>query len=429
MDTENLKYVVGQVAEGKPAVIRFFDSVNEWSTKNFNDEFLWLQDYVKPSKIVVLINSEGGSILYGMSTFSIIQSCPIEVDCVIEGMAASMASVIWAAGKNLYMHDYSILMIHNPFHFDKDTEDPSIKAMIEAFKVQLSTIYQKRFGLTKDEVQKIMDGEGDADGTYFNAKTAVEAGFITKEHVIKTSKQARDKVKNQIEGITDIASMREALASVSAEMDASKLVEAIAAIPIKTEEIQKNKKAMEKDILSFGAVAAQLGFSAETEVASVSARITELLHAEASLKDAQAKVADFESVKAELDEMKIKFAGKEAEAQNAQAELESVKASLKKYEDAEKEAREAEIEAMVQAAIKAGKIDESSKDNWVAMAQSNFDMVKTTLDSIQARVKISAVIANDPANAQAAEEALETAEQKMAAQVEAVVGKVEFKKF
>ena len=186
---------------------------------------------------------------------------------------------------------------------------------------------------------------------------------------------------------------------------------------------------MEKDILSFGAVAAQLGFSAETEVASVSARITELLHAEASLKDAQAKVVEFEAVKAELDETKIKLAGKEADAQNAQAELESVKASLKKYEDAEKAAREAEIEATVQAAITAGKIDESAKDNWVAMAQSNFEMVKATLDSIQAREKISAKIANDPANAKAAEEALKTAEQKMAEKVEAVVGKIEFKKF
>ena len=114
MDAENLKYVVGKAEEGQPAIIRFFSAVDEYSVRCFNDEFLWLQDYVKPSKIIVMINSEGGSVLYGMSTFSVIRSCPIEVDCVIEGIAASMASVIWAAGDNLYMHDYSLLMIHNP---------------------------------------------------------------------------------------------------------------------------------------------------------------------------------------------------------------------------------------------------------------------------------------------------------------------------
>lgn len=435
MDTENLKYVVGQAVKDEPAIIRFFDSVNEWSAKDFNAEFLWLQDYVKPSKIIVLINSEGGSILYGMSTFSIIQSCPIEVDCVIEGLAASMASIIWAAGDNLFMHDYSILMIHNPFCYtkgDADNLSEDDKAMIDAFKGQLTTIYQKRFGMSKEEVEKIMDGAEDVDGTYLDAKAAVKAGFIPKENVIKTTSQTRTKVKNQIEGITDMVSMREMLTAISAEVDAVKLVEAVASIPIQTEEIQnqhKQTKAMEKDILSFGAVAAQLGFSAETEVASVSARITELLHAEASLKDAQAKVIEFEAVKAENDELKIKLAGKEAEAQNAQTELTSVKASLQKYQDAEKAAREAEIEATVQAAIEAGKIDESAKANWVAMAQVKFEMVKATLDSIQAREKISEQIANDPANAKAAEEAMKTAEQKMAEKVAEVVGKVEFKKF
>lgn len=115
METQQFKHVVGQVKEGEPAIIRFFGAVTEDNVQCFNSEFLWIQDVIKPSKIIVLINSEGGSVVQGMSTFSIIQSCPIEVDCVIEGLAASMGSVIWAAGDNLFMHDYSILMIHNPF--------------------------------------------------------------------------------------------------------------------------------------------------------------------------------------------------------------------------------------------------------------------------------------------------------------------------
>ena len=93
-----------------------------------------------------MINSEGGSVLYGMSTFSVIRSCPIEVDCVIEGIAASMASVIWAAGDNLYMHDYSLLMIHNPFNSKVEDADPSVKQTVVSFPHhQLETIYTKRF--------------------------------------------------------------------------------------------------------------------------------------------------------------------------------------------------------------------------------------------------------------------------------------------
>lgn len=43
-------------------------------------------------------------------TFSIIQQCPIEVETIVEGLAASMASVLWAAGTRSYMRDYSILI-------------------------------------------------------------------------------------------------------------------------------------------------------------------------------------------------------------------------------------------------------------------------------------------------------------------------------
>lgn len=67
--------------------MRFYGRIDEESTRCFNDEFLWVQDYIKPSKIIISINSEGGSVLYGMGTFAIIQQCPIEVETIIEGLA------------------------------------------------------------------------------------------------------------------------------------------------------------------------------------------------------------------------------------------------------------------------------------------------------------------------------------------------------
>ena len=56
MDAENLKYVVGKAEEGQPAIIRFFSAVDEYSVRCFNDEFLWLQDYVKPVVICFQIS-------------------------------------------------------------------------------------------------------------------------------------------------------------------------------------------------------------------------------------------------------------------------------------------------------------------------------------------------------------------------------------
>ena len=428
MDEKNLKYVVA-AKENEPAIIRFFDSVNEYSTDQFTDEFLWLQDYVKPSKIIVLINSEGGSVLHGMKVFSVINNSNIEVDCVIEGIAASMASVIWAAGDNLYMHDYSILMIHNPFcgSGSIDDYDEDTKNMITAFKNQLTVIYQKRFGLTKDEVASIMDGEGEANGTFMTAKEAVEKGFIDKSHIIKTSKAIREKVKNQIDGMADAASVKDVMASIANEdIEENKLIEKVFAIHNQTENKQQNS-VMEKENISFSAVAAQLGFSAEADVASVSAKITALLNADNELKEVKASLAttkeELASVNAAFEECKIKLAGKEAEANNLNTELESAKASLKTYQDAEKAAKDAEIESIIDSAINEGKIDKESKESWIAMAQNNFEMVKNTLESIGGRKQLTQEIADDPANKDAAQAALDEAEKAVKAQVDAVVGK------
>lgn len=426
MDVNNLKYVVGKAETNQPAIIRFFGSVDSFSTDCFNEEFLWLQDYVKPSKIVVLINSDGGSVMYGMSTFSIIQSCPIEVDCIIEGIAASMGSVIWAAGDHLYMHDYSILMIHNPFVYDNDNEDANIKNMVNAFRKQIETIYVKRFGLSKDKVRAIMDGEGDADGTYLSAKEAVDAGILPATNIIKTSKQVVEKVKSQIEGVKSVASICDIMNSALKEVDENKLLSEVISIrtqnnqnfnPVVTGQEQNTMK--ENENVQFNAVTAQLGLEAETSLQSVSARITQLINAESELKN----------VKNELGELKIKFKGKETEVANLQKNLSDVEGQLKAYKDAEEEARNASIDAMVEDAIKAGKIDAGSKEDWVGMAKANLDMVKKTLDSIPGRDNIVDEIAKDPENKNDAEEAMKDVNAKLTEKVKAVVGDITLQTF
>ena len=420
MDTKELKYVVGKVKEGEPAIIRFFTSVDEYSVRCFNDEFLWLQDCVKPSKIVVMINSEGGSVLYGMSTFSIIRSCPIEVDCVIEGLAASMASVIWAAGDNLYMHDYSLLMIHNPFNSSSEIEDLSVKQTVEAFRSQLETIYIKRFGLAKEKVEEIMNGQGDADGTFFSAKEAVKAGFLPLENVIKTSKKVRDKVKNEIVGVDSAIDIRNIMSTISAEVDENKLIEAICAIHNQKDNFLNQEEKMENNKEnSFDAISAQLGLAKDTQAAAIEARIAELIKAEIALKDVQS----------ELSAVKIKLEGKNAELTNVNSELNNVKASLQAYKDAEQAAREAEINSVIEDAIKDGKIEASAKDAWKTMAQSDFDTVKSTLASIQAREVITEKIAKDKDNVRQIEDTLKDVDAQMKAKIEENLGKVTFEKF
>lgn len=163
----------------------------------------------------------------------------------------------------------------------------------------------------------------------------------------------------------------------------------------------------------YNAVVASLGMQERPEIKDVLSRITELAGVEAKLAEANKALNDAKTV----------IAGKDAAIGNLQKDLDGVTARLQAYEQKEAEARTNAIQAFLQQAVDEGKIEADAVPGWKQMAETNFELVQSTIVSIPAREKISEQIATDPDNAKAAATALKSAEQKMAEQVEAVVGK------
>ena len=412
MEQNNMQYVVGETRTGEVATIRFFGRITEEMTARFNEEFDFLENVIRPSLIRVLINSEGGSVLYGMSTYSTIQNAGVDTECVIEGMAASMASIIWAAGKRSLMRDYGILMIHNPMLPGEHAED--VSDMVQAFRKQIETIYRKRFGLTKEHVRAIMDGEAGKDGTYFDAAAAVKAGIIPAENIIKTSKQLCEKVHDRLQNLTDMAAIQEMMARVSAE---NKPFDEGASILTQTDNSNMENEQKSQGF-EYGAIAASLGMK-DKEVKDVMARISELAALEPKYKEVRKSLSDAQTV----------IAGKDAAIQNLQKDLATATSQLASYQKKEQEEMDNRIETLVENAIKEGKISRETKTQWVEMAKSNLALAESTLASIPAREKISEEIATDPENVQAATAATKSAEDLMAEKVNEVVGaNFQFKK-
>lgn len=405
MSIDNLQCVVGQAQQGDVATIRFFGPVTADSTARFNQEFDYLENTIRPCCIRVLINSEGGSVLHGMSTYSTIQNCSVDTECIIEGMAASMASIIWAAGRRSLMRDYGILMIHNPML--PGVEDAQTSDMVCAFTKQIETIYRKRFGLGAEHVRSIMRGEAGRDGTYFDAAAAVQCGIIPPQHILVTSQQLVQQVHGELRTLTEPAAIQEMMTRVAAQNKHF--------LTTDTTLIQTNKDSMNEQTQTsaeYGAVIASLGMNDKTGVKDVMARISELLGVEARLKKAEQSLTDTQTV----------LAGKEATIQNLRKDLAGVSDRLQLFEKKEADQKAAAIESFLRQAAEDGKIETITIPSWVEMAQTNFALVQSTIDSIPAREQISQQIATDPANVQAAVEAARTAEQRMAAEVSAVVG-------
>lgn len=412
MDINNLKHVVGKANAGEIASIRFFGKITEEATNQFNNEFDFLENIIRPSLIRVLINSEGGSVLYGMSTYSTILNSTIPTECIIEGMAASMGSVLWAAGDKSLMRDYSILMIHNPF---LPSEEGNDSEMVLAFTKQITTIYRKRFGLKKEHVEAIMKGEAGKDGTFFDSLAAIKAGIIPAENVLHTSKQLCDKVKNEMPEYSKVEEIQSLMSRICMEApDINTENKHSQGISPSLRQNHKNNTMTEENNKSpeYTAVIASLGMKDKFEVQDVVARISELMSVEAKLATTQKELSDAQTV----------IAGKDATILNLQKTNDEISTTLTSYKEKETEEAKAKVEALIETAISEGKVDKTAKGQWVEMATSNYGLAETTLASIPSREQISKEIAKDPVNVQAALDAAKTAEEKVAEKVNAVVG-------
>lgn len=420
MDINHLQFVVGEAKADEVATIRFFGRITDESTSRFNEEFDFLENVIRPSCIRVMINSEGGSVLYGMSTYSTIRNSKIDTECIIEGMAASMASIIWAAGNRSLMRDYAILMIHNPMLPESEDEQPS--DMVLAFTKQIETIYRKRFGLKTEHIRAIMNGEAGKDGTFFDAAGAVKAGIIPAENVLQTTKQLCDKVRSEIKNNADIPHIEALMNRICAE--ATSLIPEnkpfSTVTPTLSEKENSTDMNEEKKVSpEYGAVAAALGMQDRYEVKDVMSRVSDLIAVEAKYKEVSKSLADAQTV----------IAGKEATIQNMQTDLDTANTRLGEYERKEEAERQARIKELVASAQKAGKITLESMAQWEEMAATNYDLVERTLSNIPAREQISKEIATDPTNVQAASAATRSAEEVMTEKVTEVIGATfEFKK-
>lgn len=111
----------------------------------------------------IYINSYGGSVFQGQAVYSILKRHSAEKNVYVDGIAASIASLIAMAGDNIYMPENAMMMIHNPWGFAMgnaqemrqmaDSLDKIRKAMIPAY---LNKTGEK---LTEDKLVELLDAE------------------------------------------------------------------------------------------------------------------------------------------------------------------------------------------------------------------------------------------------------------------------------
>ncbi|WP_294188898.1 ClpP-like prohead protease/major capsid protein fusion protein [uncultured Sphingomonas sp.] len=129
--------------------------------------------------LVVRINSPGGYVMEGLAIFNALNGAKAagrKVTIHIDGLAASMASVIAMAGDEIIMADNALMMIHNPWDVAMgDARELRAAAdKLDVVRDQLVRIYSGQTGLSADELIPMLDAE-----TWLTSEQALEQNFIT----------------------------------------------------------------------------------------------------------------------------------------------------------------------------------------------------------------------------------------------------------
>ena len=130
---------------------------------------------IKAGQIDLHINSPGGEVFSGITIYNLLKQHPANVTTYIDGLAASIASVIALAGNEVIMAENALMMIHSPWGATVG-DSGDMRKMAESLDMVCDSIcmaYMDKTKKKKEEIMPMMDEE-----TWMSAADAMEMGFI-----------------------------------------------------------------------------------------------------------------------------------------------------------------------------------------------------------------------------------------------------------
>lgn len=170
---KNWYEIKAQAQPDQPTEVFIYDEIGGWgiTAAQFVRDMKTLGD--RPLNI--RINSPGGSVFDGLAIYHYLSARP-NVTVTVDGIAASIASIIAMAGTKRVMPESAYLMIHNPWTGAigdaKDLRDQA--DLLDKLGETLAGIYAKVTKKGKETIRAMMDAETWIDGT-----TALSDGFVT----------------------------------------------------------------------------------------------------------------------------------------------------------------------------------------------------------------------------------------------------------
>jgi ATP-dependent Clp endopeptidase proteolytic subunit ClpP len=160
-------------AQARGGEIVIYDEIGAFGipAKAFLDE---LKALGSVAELTVRINSPGGSVFDGVAIYNALKRHDAAITVWIDGIAASIASMIAMAGDEIVMPENAMLVLHDPSGLVAGTAS-DMRAMAEALdrmKAGMVAAYRDKSGRDDAEIEALMQAE-----TWLSAQEAIELGL------------------------------------------------------------------------------------------------------------------------------------------------------------------------------------------------------------------------------------------------------------
>ncbi len=155
------------------AEVYIYDEIGTFgvTAKQFAQDF----SAINASQILVRINSIGGDVFDGIAIHNAIKAKQANITTQVDGIAASIASIIMLAGKQISIAKNGYVMIHQPWTLAMGNgEDLRKQAdLLDKLSGTMATMYAAKTGKSAEQMTSVMSAV-----TWYTAEEAKAAGFV-----------------------------------------------------------------------------------------------------------------------------------------------------------------------------------------------------------------------------------------------------------
>lgn len=170
--------VAGAMAAAPSAEILIYGDIGE----SWYGDTIAAKDFVREvsaldvDQLTIRINSYGGSVTDGIAIFNALKRHKANVTTVVDGIAASVASLIAMAGDSIEMAENALLMIHAPWGYSSGNSVAmrEFADMLDTYADAMATSYASRSSDKPGALALLTDGKDH----WYTAEEALAAKFI-----------------------------------------------------------------------------------------------------------------------------------------------------------------------------------------------------------------------------------------------------------